>query len=206
MKGFIFPSSEFCHVLQTAGGKLQQLQRRRSRPSVQRRCDPGTDSDPGEIQQMRERRPIGEHEVREQQRRGSLPRWATLGGLVRPRPDSAMNEECVCLRSVQNRGRDLTPAWRPSSFGKVSRRKSTFHTLTRKSPKVFSSSPNRFWKKEVAPPTAQEITSVLQLTSTIWNVVVLDTVRGNTEWVSPVRRQIAGQFAPQGVIGTDDSA
>jgi hypothetical protein len=47
-------------------------------------------------------------------------------------------------------------------------------------------------EKEGAPPTAQEVEKVLQLASTIWNAVVLDTVRGNTDWVTKVRIQIAG--------------
>jgi hypothetical protein len=47
-------------------------------------------------------------------------------------------------------------------------------------------------ENEGAPPTAQEVEKVLQLTSTIWNAVVLDTVRGNKEWVTRVRSQMAG--------------
>lgn len=47
-------------------------------------------------------------------------------------------------------------------------------------------------EKEGAPPTAQEVEKVLQLASTIWNAVVLDTVHGNNEWVTRVRRQLTG--------------
>lgn len=47
-------------------------------------------------------------------------------------------------------------------------------------------------EKEGAPPTAQEVEKVLQLASTIWNAVVLDTVRGSNDWVTKVRSQIAG--------------
>jgi hypothetical protein len=47
-------------------------------------------------------------------------------------------------------------------------------------------------EKEGAPPTAQEVEKVLQLASTIWNAVVLDRVRGNNEWVTRVRSQMAG--------------
>jgi hypothetical protein len=43
-----------------------------------------------------------------------------------------------------------------------------------------------------APPTAQEVEKVLQLASTIWNAVVLDTVRGGNEWMTKIRSQTAG--------------
>jgi len=47
-------------------------------------------------------------------------------------------------------------------------------------------------EKEGDQPTAQEVEKVLQLASTIWNAMVLDTVRGNNEWVTKVRNQMAG--------------
>ena len=47
--------------------------------------------------------------------------------------------------------------------------------------------------KEQGPPTPEEVESVLRLASTVWNAVVFDTVRGNTEWVTKVRKQVADQ-------------
>jgi hypothetical protein len=47
--------------------------------------------------------------------------------------------------------------------------------------------------KEQGPPTPEEIESVLRLASTAWNAVVFDTVRGNTDWVTKVRKQVADQ-------------
>jgi hypothetical protein len=55
-------------------------------------------------------------------------------------------------------------------------------------------------EKEGAPPTAQEVEKVLQLASTIWNAVVLDTVRGNTDWVTKVRIQIAGHPPLEAIV------
>jgi hypothetical protein len=47
-------------------------------------------------------------------------------------------------------------------------------------------------ENEGAPPTAVEVEKALQLASTVWNAVVFDTVRGNTQWVTRVRKQLAG--------------
>ena len=47
-------------------------------------------------------------------------------------------------------------------------------------------------EKEGASPTAQEVETVLQLASTIWNAVVLDTIHGSSEWVKRVQSQMAG--------------
>jgi hypothetical protein len=55
-------------------------------------------------------------------------------------------------------------------------------------------------ERDGTPPTAQEAEKVLQLASTIWNSVVVDTVRGNTEWVTRVRNQIAGHAPLEALI------
>lgn len=55
-------------------------------------------------------------------------------------------------------------------------------------------------EKEGAPPTAQEVEKVLQLASTIWNAVVLDMVHGNNEWVTRVRRQMAGHPSLEALV------
>jgi hypothetical protein len=47
--------------------------------------------------------------------------------------------------------------------------------------------------KEQGPPTPKEVESVLRLASTVWNAVVFDIVRGNTDWVTKVRKQVADQ-------------
>jgi hypothetical protein len=47
--------------------------------------------------------------------------------------------------------------------------------------------------KEQGPPTPEEVESVLRLASIAWNAVVFDTVRGNTDWVTKVRRQVADE-------------
>jgi len=55
-------------------------------------------------------------------------------------------------------------------------------------------------EKEGAPPTTQEVEKVLQLASTIWNAVVLDTVRGSKEWLTKVRNQTAGHPPLQAMV------
>jgi hypothetical protein len=48
-------------------------------------------------------------------------------------------------------------------------------------------------KEQGPPPRPEEVESVLSLASTVWNAVVLDTVRGNTDWTTKVRKQVAEQ-------------
>jgi hypothetical protein len=55
-------------------------------------------------------------------------------------------------------------------------------------------------EKEGAPPTAQELEKVLELASTIWNAVVLDTAHGNTDWVTKARIQIAGHPPLEAIV------
>jgi len=55
-------------------------------------------------------------------------------------------------------------------------------------------------EKEGDPPTAQEVEQVLQLASTIWNAVVLDTVRSSNEWLTKVRIQSADHPPLQAMV------
>jgi hypothetical protein len=48
-------------------------------------------------------------------------------------------------------------------------------------------------EKEGAPPTREEIEKALGLAFLVWNAVVYDTVHRNTEWVTRVRNQVAGE-------------
>ena len=45
--------------------------------------------------------------------------------------------------------------------------------------------------KEQAPPTPEETENALKLAFMVWNAVVYDTIRGNTDWVTKVRKQVA---------------
>lgn len=42
--------------------------------------------------------------------------------------------------------------------------------------------------------TAQEIEKGLSIAFVVWNAVVWDTVHGNTEWVTRLRKQVAQDF------------
>jgi hypothetical protein len=41
------------------------------------------------------------------------------------------------------------------------------------------------------PPTPQETEKVLSVAFVVWNAVVYDTVHGNTEWVTRLRKQVS---------------
>jgi len=45
--------------------------------------------------------------------------------------------------------------------------------------------------KEGEPPTVEETEKALSVAFVVWNAVVYDTVHGNTEWVTRLRKQIA---------------
>lgn len=44
---------------------------------------------------------------------------------------------------------------------------------------------------DIGSLTAEEIEKVLSIASVVWNAVVYDTVHGNTEWITRVRKQVS---------------
>jgi hypothetical protein len=101
----------------------------------------------------------------------------------------------IFLRGLPDKAesRPHSPSYRPAEDLRGGQTmKAELSSPDRKISEAFLEFAEPLLEKEGAPPTAQEAESVLQLASLIWNSVVLDTVHGDTEWVSRVRDQMAG--------------
>ena len=57
--------------------------------------------------------------------------------------------------------------------------------------------------KEAESLTAEETEKVLSVAFVVWNAVVYDTVHGNTEWVTRVRKQMANADAARSILIED---